>query len=88
MTSPNMKPKTGAERTADYRKRMRAKGLVPRIIWVPDTKDPEFVEEYRRQARAIAQDVEGERDLMAFAEGLSMDVDLGGIPEYRTRDKN
>jgi hypothetical protein len=54
-SSPARKPKTGAERTAAYRERMRAKGLVPKTLWVPDTKDPKFIAEYRRQAKAIAE---------------------------------
>ena len=34
--------------------RMHAAGLRPVQIWVPDTRDPDFVETCRRQAQAVA----------------------------------
>jgi hypothetical protein len=86
MSTPAKKPKSSASRVAAYRQRMRASGLVPKIIWVPDTKDPRFVEEYRRQAKVIASDLDSERELMAFFEEAYADFDLGGIPEYRIPD--
>jgi Protein of unknown function (DUF3018) len=39
---------------ASYRQRMRAAGLRPVQIWVPDVNAPGFAEACRRQARAIA----------------------------------
>lgn len=39
---------------ASYRQRMRAAGLRPIQIWVPDTRNPSFAAKCRRQARAIA----------------------------------
>ena len=79
MNSVSRKAKTGAERTAAYRQRMRAKGLVPKTIWVPDTKDPKFVEEYRRQARAIAEVEAARATSTGFAEELEQWPD--DIPE-------
>ena len=76
---------TSAKRVADYRRRMRESGLVPKTIWVPDTKDPAFVAEYERQARAIAADLEGEADIMAWIEAVQADIDLG--PDYRPIEK-
>ena len=57
------KPKTGAERMAAYRARMRAAGYRTRAIWLPDWRAPGFIAEARRQARAAAQDP-GERDVI------------------------
>lgn len=54
MPSSSRKPKPAATRMAEYRRRMRARGLRPVQIWLPDTRSPEFIAEYRRQAKAIA----------------------------------
>ncbi len=48
-----------AERVARHRARLRAKGLRPLQIWVPDTRLPGFSEEARRQSQAVAS---SERD--------------------------
>jgi hypothetical protein len=51
---------------ASYRQRMRAAGLRPVQIWVPDTRSPDFVEICHRQARAVtASDPAGD-ELMRF----------------------
>ena len=42
-------PQSERERTAGYRRRMRAAGLRPVQIWVPDTSRPGFAESLRRQ---------------------------------------
>lgn len=34
--------KSGAERTRRWRERMRAKGLVPRVVWTYDLNNPVF----------------------------------------------
>jgi hypothetical protein len=44
-----------AERVERRRSKMRAAGLRPIQIWVPDTRAPGFVEECRRQSRLIGQ---------------------------------
>jgi hypothetical protein len=51
-----------------YRQRMRAAGLRPVQIWVPDTRSPDFAEVCRRQARSIAADDPDEIELMRFVE--------------------
>ncbi len=38
-----------------YRKRMRARGLRPIQIWVPDTRTAAFRTEAHRQSRALAR---------------------------------
>jgi Protein of unknown function (DUF3018) len=37
-----------------YRARLRAAGLRPVTLWLPDTKSPVFIAEMHRQSRAIA----------------------------------
>lgn len=41
-------------KVSDFRQRQREKGLRLVQIWVPDTRSPEFLEEARRQSRAVA----------------------------------
>jgi hypothetical protein len=87
MTAPAKKKSSSAARVAAYRKRMREAGLVPRTIWVPDTKDPKFIEEYRRQCRAVSKHEEREREIMEWVERAYEGHDLGPIPEYRPPEK-
>jgi len=42
---------------------MRAKGLRPEIIWVPDTKSPDFKAELERELELIRQSPEEEEIL-------------------------
>lgn len=53
-------------RMANYRQRMRASGLRPVQIWVPDTRAPDFVETCHRQARAVAAGDPAGDELMRF----------------------
>ncbi|MGE0259552.1 MAG: antitoxin MazE-like protein [Alphaproteobacteria bacterium] len=46
-------PLSQAERVARRRAKLRAAGLRPVQLWVPDTRSPQFAEECRRQARLI-----------------------------------
>ena len=45
-----------APRMQLYRQRLRAAGLRPIQLWVPDTKAPGFADECRRQSAALASD--------------------------------
>lgn len=49
-----------------YRERMRAAGLRPVQIWVPDTRSPHFADECRRQARQINAASHEEADALSF----------------------
>ena len=53
---------------AGYRARMRAAGLRPLQIWVPDTRAPGLAEMCRRQARSIAASDPGGEEIMRFIE--------------------
>ena len=50
---------TSAARVQRRRDKLRAAGLRPVQIWVPDTRAPGFVEECARQARLIGTDSTG-----------------------------
>lgn len=43
------------DRVSEHRKRLRAQGLRPIQVWVPDVRSPAFADEARRQAIAVAQ---------------------------------
>jgi hypothetical protein len=46
---------SASEKTAKYRERMRAQGLRPIQIWVPDTRSKSLVEEIRRQSFRVSK---------------------------------
>ena len=51
---------------AYYRQRMRAAGLRPVQIWVPDNRAPGFAEKCRQQARAVAASDPAGDEIMRF----------------------
>ena len=57
-------------RVSEYRSRLRAQGLRPVQIWVPDVQAPGFVEEAHRQSRAVAASVTASDD-QAFIDSIS-----------------
>jgi hypothetical protein len=58
-------------RVASHREQLRARGLRPVQIWVPDTRAPGFAEEARRQSASVdAGDEFGE--VMDFIERVSV----------------
>lgn len=54
-----------APRMKLYRERLRAAGLRPIQLWVPDTRMPGFAAECKRQSAALADDA-AERDAAEF----------------------
>jgi len=66
-------PKSSRAKVAAHRARLRAQGLRPIQIWVPDVRSPAFKAEARRQSRLVAQSPQ-EADDMAFIESL-LDLD-------------
>jgi Protein of unknown function (DUF3018) len=60
------RPKPSNKRMADYRDRMRAAGLRPVQIWVPDRRAPGFAEKCRRQALAVAASDPAGDEIMRF----------------------
>ena len=61
------------QRVREHRERLRAQGLRPVQIWVPDVRAPEFVAEAHRQSAAIAAASEHEADDQAFIDAVSVD---------------
>ena len=58
-----------AERRA-HGGQLRAQGLRPIQIWVPDVRSPDFVAEARRQSRAVAESAQARED-QAFVDSIS-----------------
>ena len=48
------------EKTAKYREKLRAQGLRPVQIWVPDTRSKTLAEEVRRQSLRVSRNDESE----------------------------
>lgn len=63
-------------RVKKHRAALRAAGLRPIQIWVPDTRRPGFAEEVRRQCAIVAAADAGDRDLQDFMDATLMDLDL------------
>ena len=70
MPHRSRRPASPPTRMANYRARMRAAGLRPLQIWVPDTRAPGFAETCRRQARAIAAADPAGDEIMRFIEAV------------------
>jgi hypothetical protein len=51
-----MTTNTTNQRVQRHRDRLRAAGLRPVQIWVPDTTSPGFAQECRRQSRLLRED--------------------------------
>lgn len=62
-----IKPLTKMQR---YRTKMRAQGLRPVQIWVPDTQAPGFAEELRRQCALVRKHPE-EQEILDFIESVA-----------------
>ncbi|WP_448187669.1 antitoxin MazE family protein [Azospirillum sp. sgz301742] len=54
-------------RVQAHRAQLRAQGLRPIQIWVPDVRSPTFKEEARRQSRLVAE-ADCRDDIMDFLE--------------------
>jgi len=64
------------EKVREHRERLRAQGLRPIQIWVPDVRSPSFREQARRQSQAVAASARA-RDDQAFIDAVSA-IDLDG----------
>lgn len=64
------KPKTVRMKVREHRERLRAQGLRPIQIWVPDVRSPAFREQARRQAQAVAVSAHAHDD-QAFIDAVS-----------------
>lgn len=64
-----------ARRVQKRRDALRAAGLRPVQIWVPDTRRPGFKEECRRQACLVASSDSADREMDAFLDAALEDLD-------------
>ena len=71
MASPQ-KRSSVSDRVRGYRNRLRAQGLRPVQIWVPDTRSPGFAAEAHLQSAAVAAS-EPAADDQAFIDALGSD---------------
>ncbi|NHT74170.1 hypothetical protein C8J35_102608 [Rhizobium sp. PP-F2F-G38] len=62
------------QRVQKHRDAMRASGLRPVQIWLPDTRSPGFLEECRRQARIVAAADAMDTDTDAFIDAALADL--------------
>ena len=63
-----------SERVQRRRDALRAQGLRPVQIWLPDVRKPGFDEECRRQARIVAASDRADDDLMQFLDDAAADL--------------
>ena len=61
-------------RVRRHRRRLRAQGLRPVQIWVPDVRSPAFTREAHRQAAAVAGGRDAHDD-QAFIDAIGLDDD-------------
>jgi hypothetical protein len=64
-----------AQRVRKRREALRAAGLRPVQIWVPDTSRPGFADECRRQSLLVAEADATNRELNAFLDAALTDLD-------------
>lgn len=63
------------QRVQKHREALRAAGLRPIQIWVPDTRRPGFSEECRRQSLLIARADANDTDIDAFMDDALNDIE-------------
>ena len=68
------KPVTSRQKVRAHRERLRAQGLRPIQIWVPDTRSRRFAAQASRQSRLVAASRHAAKD-QAFIDALSIGVD-------------
>jgi len=67
---PASKPKPSRTKVQRHRERLRAQGLRPIQIWVPDVRAPSFLSEAHRQSLAVASSAHAHED-QAFIDAVS-----------------
>ena len=72
--------KTSRQKVAAHRQRLRAQGLRPIQIWVPDVRAPGFAEEARRQSLAVARSRHAKEDQEFIDAASGLDALLAAEP--------
>jgi hypothetical protein len=71
-------PKPSRVKVSEHRARLRAQGLRPIQIWVPDVRAPSFKAEAHRQSSAVATSAHASSD-QAFIDAVTdIDFEDGG----------
>jgi hypothetical protein len=70
MKQPTAPPLSTREKVKAHRERLRAQGLRPIQIWVPDVRSPVFAAEAHRQSLLVVQS-ELEKDDQDFVDSIS-----------------
>src|SRR4051794_41071381 len=82
MTATSKPKRISRERTNAYRERLRAKGLKPATVWVPDVNDPEIRAQLKRDWEAISASPH-EREVMEWVEAVRYwPPDEPDMPDY------
>jgi hypothetical protein len=68
--TPASSPKSSRVKVSEHRARLRAQGLRPIQIWVPDVRAPSFRSEAHRQSLAVAASSHARED-QAFIDAVS-----------------
>ena len=68
---PDSKRKSSREKVRTHRERLRAKGLRPIQIWVPDTRSSAFKAEAHRQSLIVARSPHAPQD-QDFIDAISL----------------
>ncbi len=63
-----------AERVQKHRTGLRASGLRPVQIWVPDTRRPGFADECHRQSKLVSEADSADEELLGFMDEALADV--------------
>ena len=63
-------PRSSREKVRQHRERLRAQGLRPVQLWVPDTRSAAFRAEARRQSELLAASIHATED-QGFVEAIS-----------------
>ena len=75
------RPKSSRQKVQAHRQRLRAQGLRPIQIWVPDVRAPGFAEEAHRQSLAVARSRHAKED-QDFIDAVSgLDAILASEPD-------
>lgn len=81
-----MTQSANAMRVARHRQSLRAQGLRPIQIWVPDTRAPGFAEEYARQAAIADAANRDDSELMDFLDAAAADL-ANELDALETRER-
>ena len=67
---PESKPRSSRQKVQAHRDRLRAQGLRPIQLWLPDVHSPEFIAQAHLESLAIANSPD-EADEKAFIDAIS-----------------